>query len=152
VRRSPTALLLSISFTAAVAGCGSSSTSLTTTTPSTTRCAISATASSRSFPPSGGSGSLAITSARECTWTVGSEAAWIVPERADGQGEATLPFTVIANVSPTARRGMLTIDATRIEVAQDGAPCRYELDTTHITVATGGGAAFDWFEYEPLDS
>ena len=119
-------------------GC-SSSTSVTATSPSGTKCAISATSSLSSFPPSGGSGSIVITSARECPWAISADTPWIVPGQTSGQGDATLPFRVAANGTPQARRGALTIAAARVDVAQEGAPCRFDLDTTHADVAASGG-------------
>ena len=122
-----------------VSGCGSSSTSVTATSPSATKCAISATSSLSSFPSSGGSGSLVINSARECPWTISADTPWIVPDQTSGQGATTLPFRVAANGTPQARRGALTISAARVEVAQEGAPCRFDLDTAQADVAASGG-------------
>ena len=132
--------LFSILASGFVGGCSAASTSTTATAPSDTRCAISATPSLSSFPPSGGSGSLAITGARECAWTISTDTTWIVPERTDGQGGTTLPFRVAANGTPNQRRGALTIGSARVELAQEGAPCRFDLDTGQAEIpATGGG-------------
>ena len=80
-----------------------------------------------------------ITSARECPWAISADTPWIVPGQTSGQGDATLPFRVAANGTPQARRGALTIAAARVDVAQEGAPCRFDLDTTHADVAASGG-------------
>jgi hypothetical protein len=62
-----------------------------------------------------------------------------VPAQTSGQGDTTLRFQVAANGTPQARRGALTIAAARVEVAQEGAPCRFDLDSTHADVAASGG-------------
>src|SRR6186997_1585834 len=126
--------LFSIFTLVAVGGCGSTATSTTATSPTETRCAISATPSPSSFPSSGGSGSLTIAGARECVWTISADATWIVPEQTAGQGSATLPFRVSTNGTPTNRRGSLTIGSARVELAQEGAPCRFDLDTDDAEV------------------
>lgn len=118
-----------------VTGCTSASTS--TTAPSATKCEVSATTSSRSFPYTGGSGTIAVTSARECSWTISSDASWLVLEPSSGQGGANLPFRVGANDTPNVRRGTLTIESTRLELAQNGAPCTFHLDNTRVDVDAG---------------
>ena len=122
-----------------VSGCTSSSSS--TTAPSAGKCDISATLSSTSFPYTAGSGSLAVAGARECAWTIGSTASWVVLERSSGQGAATIPFSVTANGTPISRRGTLAVESTQLELIQDGAPCTYDLDHTRIDVDASGGVA-----------
>ena len=122
-----------------VTGCTSASTS--TTAPSATKCEVSATTSPRSFPYTGGSGSIAVASARECSWTISSDAAWLVLERTSGQGEASLPFRIMANDTPNARRGTLALESTRLELAQDAAPCTFHLDNTRVDVNAGAADA-----------
>lgn len=132
--RSPTAGLVLF-----LSGCTSSSSSITTTSPSAPKCEVSGTLSSASFPHSGGSGSVAITGARDCTWSMSSTASWVVPERSSGQGAATVPFKVLANATPASRRGNLSVESTQLELIQDGAPCSYDLDHTRIDVEANGG-------------
>ena len=84
---------------------------------------------------------MAITGERECTWRIGSTASWIVLERSGGQGAETVPFRVVANGTPTSRRGNLAVESTQLELIQDGAPCTYELDHSRIDVDAGGGVA-----------
>jgi len=124
-----------------LSGCNSSSTSMSVapTSPGDNRCAIAATPSPSSFPSAGGVGTVAISTAGECAWSISSEASWILPERTSGQGGATLPFRVAANASPDSRRAVVAIESARLEVMQDGAPCRFELDTTSIEVGAAGG-------------
>jgi hypothetical protein len=119
--------------------CGSSSTSVTA--PSANKCSVSATTAPSTFPSAGGSGTVTINTTRECAWTVASQDAWVIPGgSANGQGDASLPFTVAANSSPTRRTGALIVQSTRLEVAQDGAPCRFSLNTNHVDARAEGGA------------
>ena len=61
---------------ASVAGCGSSATSVTG--PSTiSRCAISVQIAEGQIPANCGSGSVAVTAARDCTWSAASDAQWL---------------------------------------------------------------------------
>ena len=112
--------------------CGS--TSVESPSPTLQRCGVSATLSQSSFSAAGGSGALTVTTARECDWNLASDAAWLIPELTTGQGEATVPFTVRANTTPTIRRAALAVGSTRVEVAQEGVPCTFELDTTRLEV------------------
>ena len=124
-----------------VSACGSSSTT-STTAPSTLKCAVAASTSPTSFPFAGGSGSLTITTNPECAWGLGSEASWILPDRTSGQGEAIVPFKVAPNSTSDTRTGTLVLESsTRLEVAQEGAPCRFGLDANLIEIGAGGGVA-----------
>jgi hypothetical protein len=73
----------------------------------------------RSFPHTGGSGTIAVISTRECSWTISSDVSWILLERSSGQGEQSLPFRVMANGTPNARRATLAVASTQLDVAQD---------------------------------
>ncbi|MGH9370292.1 MAG: hypothetical protein ACRD15_02040, partial [Vicinamibacterales bacterium] len=70
----------------ALEGCGSSATSITS--PSTiNRCAITVQAVEAEVPAQGGSGSITVAAARDCTWTAASEAQWLsIKTGATGQG------------------------------------------------------------------
>ena len=118
-------------------GCGSTSTS-TSVAPSPTRCAASVTPSASAFPASGGQGTLAVSSARECSWSVSSPVAWIalVPPT-EGQGDGNVRYTVAANPAASARRGTLVLGSQAAEVTQEGAACRLELDPSSLDLAAG---------------
>ena len=122
-----------------VSACASST--ISTTAPSGAKCAVSASTSDHSFPFGGGAGIITIVAPRECSWGVASEASWIVPDRTSGRGEALVGFNVAPNGSPSARRGTLLLEATRLEVDQGGAPCRFDLDTHRLGIRAGGGTA-----------
>jgi hypothetical protein len=134
-------LILTLACAILGAGCGSSSSTSVTAPTQIAKCAVSASESSGRFPAAGGSGTITIRGERECDWTLASDAAWIVPERTAGQGDAVVPFAVRPNATPAARRGAVLVDATRIEVAQDGAACRFTVDPERLEVGPASSSA-----------
>ena len=121
------------------AGCGTSST--TTTGPSLDRCAITVVNSMSSAGASGGTGRLAVTAGRECTWSVTSNAGWITPRPpVGGQGDGGVEFVVAANPSPEARRGSLTVGGQTFEIAQEGLACQFALQPGSQNMDADGGS------------
>ena len=119
------------------AACGSTSSS-TTTSPSPVRCAVAATANPSTFPASGGTGSLVVSAARECSWSAASQAAWIaLAAPTEGQGDGRVTYTVAANGAASARRGTLVLGSVSAEVTQQAAPCRFELDRRSFELGAG---------------
>jgi hypothetical protein len=119
--------------------CGGSS-STTFVAPAPSRCAVTATANTTSFPSGGGSGTVEISTARECSWIVQSEAPWIVPEAdARGQGDGSARFTIAANADPASRAAALSVSDSRMQISQEGQPCEFRLSSTHETVEASGG-------------
>src|SRR5262245_43375251 len=91
---------------AAAAGCQSSSQNVTS--PSTVKCAVTATATPASFTAAGGSGTLRVSTNRECQWTAAAASGWIqVGSPATGQGDASISFNVAANADPAVRSGAI---------------------------------------------
>ena len=125
----------------ASAACGSTSTS-TTVGPSPVRCAATATATPAGFPAAGGNGTLSVTSARECTWSVASQVPWIslVPP-VEGQGDGRVRYTVDANPAASVRRGALVVGSQSAEITQEPAPCRFELERESFELGAGEGSA-----------
>lgn len=121
-----------------VASCGSSST--TVTAPAAARCAVQAQAASSSFPLAGGSGSLTITTNRECGWSVASDAPWLaIVGPSSGQGDGAVKFTVASNADPAERTGAFTVNDQRLPISQAGRPCDFQLSTTREVVDAAGG-------------
>jgi hypothetical protein len=77
----------------------------------------------RSFPASGGMGSVTVTAPDgACSWMARSNAAWItITSGASGQGNGTVNFTVAPAAAP--RRGTLTIGDRGFIVQQEFEPC-----------------------------
>ena len=122
-----------------VSACSSSSTS-TVVAPPPARCAVGAAANTTSFPPDGGSGTIEVTTARECSWVVQSEAPWIsLPSDAHGQGDGSIRFSIAANADPANRAAAVSVNDVRMQISQGGRPCEFELSSTDETIAAGGG-------------
>jgi hypothetical protein len=120
------------------AGCGSSSQTITAPPPS--RCAVQAQLESSSFPLAGGSGSLTISTNRECGWSVRSDASWLVPAGpTDGQGDGVVKFSVAANADPASRTAAFTVNDRRLEIRQAGKPCDFRLSSTREAIEASGG-------------
>jgi hypothetical protein len=123
----------------AVTGCGSS-TDVNVAGPSITRCGISISGTSSPAPASGGTGTLTLTTARECAWSARSEASWISLSSTDGQGPANLGYSILPNPNGTLRRGSVAVEDQRVEIAQDPAPCRYDLSPASVDLGASSGA------------
>jgi hypothetical protein len=120
------------------AGCGTSST--TTTSPSLDRCSVSVANSTPSIGPSGGNGRLTVTAGRECTWAVTSNVSWITPRPPAGaQGDGAVEYIVAENPSADARRGTVTVGGQSLEVVQEGASCRFNIQPNSQNVEAAGG-------------
>src|SRR5262245_24109539 len=118
--------------------CTSATTSLTS--PTTDKCHISFISGQSSFGPSGGQGSIAITTGRECGWSVSAQAPWIsITGARDGQGDANVGFSVAANPVPSARAGSIAIGVEQFQLSQAAAPCTYQLRRTGDSIGANGG-------------
>jgi len=124
----------------AAVACTSTSETETFLGPAQTRCAVTARANTTSFPSSGGSGTVEISTARECSWVVQSDAPWVALQAdARGQGDGSVRFTIAANANPASRAAALSVSDTRVQISQEGQPCEFRLSSTHQTIDAGGG-------------
>lgn len=125
------ALLFSLS-------CGSSSEILTT--PSQPRCGLEAQAEQQVFAPDGGSGTIRITTNRECPWSVRTESAWVrLATPLNGQGAGSVQFTVAANADPASRAAAVTVEDERLQIMQEGRRCEFRVSSAGETVGPSGG-------------
>lgn len=137
--RATLCLLAALASTAFAGACRSSSTSVTG--PSSNKCAITLSGSGLSVPGGGGSGSLAVSTERECAWTATSEAAWIsLPAATSGQGPGTVAFTVGPNPAASVRRGSIVVGGERAQVEQAAAACSFAVSPGSEDVDAAGGA------------
>lgn len=112
------------------------------TAPSSTRCQPSVTTSSPTFEAAGGTGTLAIGVARECSWDAASRSSWItITSAATGQGDGTVSYKIAENVDPVARQGTLAVADVQVSLSQKAAPCRYEVAPGAEAVGSAGGSA-----------
>ena len=112
----------------------------TGTAPSQIRCGVQAQAENLSFTSDGGTGTMRVTTNRECTWSAQSEAPWVtLTPPVSGQGEGTVQFIVSANGLPTSRGTAITVEDQRLQISQQGRPCGFRLSSTLETVEATGG-------------
>lgn len=109
------------------------------TAPSAGKCDIQATASPLAFPATGGQGTLTIQAERECTWTVTTAASWIAAQASNGQGPASVEYTITSNPIHAERASTLAVGDHILQLNQAAAPCRYTLSRTSASIAADGG-------------
>jgi hypothetical protein len=106
------AILSLVVLLSAAAACGKDS----TTAPS--GCQIITGVTTTTFPASGGTASISVSTTNACTWTATSSAAFLtVTEGASGAGNGTVKFAVAANTG-AVRTATLTITGTAILITQ----------------------------------
>jgi len=103
--------IFAVSVLAATQACGSDS-------PSGPGCQIITGVTTTSFPASGGSASISVTTANTCSWTATSNTSFLsVTQGASGSGNGTVQFAVAQNTG-AARTAVLTITGTAITITQ----------------------------------
>jgi hypothetical protein len=138
-RSSALAALAGTGLLLALHGCGGTSSSTSVAPSSITRCGVSVTGGGSPIPAGGGTGTLTITVDRECAWSARSESAWISLANGQGQGPATITFSVQPNPNGSSRRGSVAVEQQKVEIAQEAAPCRFDVSPSSADVATAGG-------------
>ena len=121
------------------AACGGSTTVTEVIGPDAVRCQTSVSGAPGSIPAAGNRVTLTVSAARECTWNASSEASWVQVSPASGQGEGALTVTVAANPEGRSRTGAIVVNGNRLSVAQEAAPCRYEVSPPSIRLSHEGG-------------
>ena len=121
--------LLPVTFAlAASIACGSTSSS-TSVGPTPSRCDVAVAPNSSTFPPTGGTGNLVVSAARECSWSASTQASWIaLAQPTEGQGDGAVRYTVAPNPEASPRSGTLSVGSRSTQVQQEPAPCNFELD------------------------
>ncbi len=106
-------------------------------------CSYSISASSQSFPASGGTGSVTVTTSAGCTWTVINNASsWItVTSNSSATGNGTVNYSAAANPGTTSRTGTLIIGGKTFTVTQSAgtATCTYSISPTSQPFNSSGG-------------
>jgi hypothetical protein len=97
----------------------------------TPTCSITVAPGNQTFNESGGTGSIAITTAAGCAWSAAANAAWItLTGPTNGTGSGTVTYTIAPNPASAARNGTLTVGGQSHSVTQQGrtaTACSYEL-------------------------
>jgi hypothetical protein len=102
----------------------------------TVTCSYTLSASSAAFGAAGGSGSVDVTTAGGCSWSVANVPAWItITSGNGGTGNGTVGYNVATNTNASSRNAILSIGGRNHTVSQS-AP-----DLTRPTVAFSSPAA-----------
>lgn len=110
------------------------------TEPAASKCQLSLAAAPASFGPGGGTGSVTIATTRDCTWSITGVPAWVsIAVDRSGQGEAVIPYAVASNPAPAPRSGSIAVGGESVQLVQEAAPCRFELNRSEENVSAAGG-------------
>ena len=137
---------LAVAVVSAMAACTSAETSTAVVAPSSEKCQIDAASTPTAFPAGGGPGTLTVSTTRDCTWSLGTNASWVSIPTTNGQGNAAIPYTVGANPVPSARSATFSVGDRTVEVSQSPAPCRYSWSSSGVAIGAAGGRADAAFE------
>ena len=103
-------------------------------------CAPSLNSTGQSVGSGGATGSVGVTVAAGCTWSATSNANWITLTGATGRtGNGSVPYSVAANTSTSARSGTLTVAGLTYTVSQAALSCSYTVSPTSQAMPVGGG-------------
>ena len=95
----------------------------------------------QSFSSDGGSGSVAVTTDAQCSWSVQGVSDWVtlIPP-STGTGPGTVYYTVARNPDTTARERTLMVATVPYKVSQDGRqPCTYSISPEQQAFGDEGG-------------
>jgi hypothetical protein len=108
--------------------------------PTAPPCSFTLDATTRDFPATGGTASVAVTaSLPSCTWVVTGSAAWLTLAATTGSGTGSISYSVAANTTPTARMVSLTIAGHVYTITQQGIACTIALTPPSLTFPATGG-------------
>ena len=121
--------------------CGGSSAVTNVTSPTTiTRCPITLQPFDGQVPAQGGTGSITVGAARDCTWSASTEGPWLaIRSGANGQGDGAVEFSATANPDPAVRRGAVVLNGQRAEITQAAAACTITLGESAASFGQAGG-------------
>ena len=116
------------------------SSNLSSVGPTTSKCRVSVTRLPGAVAAGGATASLAVSAQPECAWDAASDASWIADlTPRSGQGNGEVAVRVIANPSPAPRQGNVQINAEVVPIAQEAAPCVFQVTPTTRGVPAAGG-------------
>jgi hypothetical protein len=84
-------------------------------------CTYVAAPATESFPPTGGSGTVTVTTDDGCPWTATSQPNWItITSGKSGAGKGPVDYTVAANMSLISRSGTVVAAGRTVTITQAG--------------------------------
>lgn len=102
-------------------------------------CAYTIAPTTQNIGPTGGAGSVTVSTLSSCQWTASSSVSWIsVTSGANGTGNGTVALSVTVNTG-SERSGALTIAGQTATVVQ-AAPCSFSMSPSDQTVGAAGGS------------
>jgi len=112
-----------------------------TITQSSAACAYTLSATTVSYPSTGGSGSVNVTAGSSCAWTASTTNSWItITAGSSGAGTGTVSYSVSADYSIVGRAGDIVIGGQTFAVIEAGASCTYSLSASGMAADSGGGS------------
>ena len=94
----------------------------------------------QSFESSGGTGKVSVTTPTGCSWSVFSNASWLLLTSNSTQtGNSTVNFSVSSHTGSTSRSGTLTVAGKTFTVNQSGVECSYSISPASQSLGSGGG-------------
>jgi uncharacterized protein (TIGR03437 family) len=104
-----------------------------------TACTYSLAPLSASFPSSGGTGTINVTS--PCSWTATTSTPWItIASGSPGSGSGAVGYSVAANTAVQTRTGTITVAGMTFNVSQTGVQCTVTLAKNSASLAAAGGS------------
>lgn len=120
-----------------IVSCGTSSTTVLSTAPTLVKCQLSLTEPAQ-IVADGGVGTIAVTAAPECPWSVTTPVGWVSDASpASGQGSGTIEFRAATNPMASTREGEIVVNDIRVRVVQEAAPCRFAIAPDDQLLAAG---------------
>jgi Viral BACON domain/Putative binding domain, N-terminal len=101
------------------------------TQPTPPACTYTLSTSSLSFPASGGTNPITVTTASHCAWTAASDRGWMsIASGTNATGSGTVNVSLTPNATPAERTGTLAIAGHSVSVRQDDASCTIQISPT----------------------
>ena len=137
--RRPLQMLVGM-ITTIILGCDSMSAVATATSLTAAAKCQPVLGTSSNLVAAGGAGAVTITTQPECASNASSPAGWITGlSPTSGQGSARVEFRADPNPLPSVREGKIVVNDDRIRVAQDAAPCLFEVRPGNLAISASGG-------------
>jgi hypothetical protein len=102
-------------------------------------CSYSISPPSGSFPTSGGSSNITVSTISSCAWTAFSPVSWVAFSTTNGTGNGTVTYTVGVNTNTLSRSTTLTVATQSYTVLQSGATCSYAILPSSLNVSASSG-------------
>jgi hypothetical protein len=107
--------------------------------PDPVRCQLAVTGVPQTVPPDGSRVALSVAAARDCTWSVSTDAPWVQVTPTSGQGDGAVTAAVSANAQTQPRSAVIAVNEITVTLNQSGVPCVFELGTREIRAGVEGG-------------